>query len=104
MSATPVATAIPLPYDEIAEFCEKHHITRMWVFGSVLRDDFNDDSDVDVLVEFDPAHVPGLAYFGMAAELSEIVGRHVDFGTPGGLRPWLRDGIMQSSQVIYERA
>jgi uncharacterized protein len=100
---THIETAIPIPYGKIRAFCEKHHIVRMWLFGSVLRHDFHSDSDVDVLVEFDRAHVPGLAYFGMPDELSTILGRPVDFGTPDGLSPYIRKQVMQSAQVIYER-
>lgn len=51
MAVTPTATAIPIPYDSLAAFCEAHHIVRMWLYGSVLRDDFDDQSDVDVLVQ-----------------------------------------------------
>jgi predicted nucleotidyltransferase len=101
---TTVEAAISIPYEEIAAFCEKHHIVRMWLFGSILRESFSADSDVDVLVEFDPDHVPGLAYFGMPGELSEILGRPVDFGTPDGLSPYIQQQVMQSAQVIYERA
>jgi predicted nucleotidyltransferase len=100
----PVETAIPIPYDEIAAFCEKHHIVRMWLFGSVLSPDFDDDSDIDVLVEFDSDHVPGLAYFGMPDELSAILGRPVDFGTPDGLSQYIQQQVMNSAQVVYERA
>lgn len=100
----PVETAIPIPYDEIAAFCEKHHIVRMWLFGSVLSPDFDDDSDIDVLIEFDSDHVPGLAYFGMPDELSGILGRPVDFGTPDGLSPYIQQQVMNSAQVVYERA
>jgi len=100
----PIETAIPIPYDAIRAFCEKHHIVKMWLFGSVLRDDFRADSDVDVLVEFDPAHVPGMAYFGMPAELSEILERPVDFGTPDGLSPYIKERVMDAAQVVYERA
>jgi hypothetical protein len=71
----PVETAIPLPYDALRDFCERHHITRLWVFGSALRDDFRPDSDIDLLVEFDPAHRPGWAFFGaLPEELSAILG------------------------------
>lgn len=104
MTTHSIPTAVPLPYTEIAAFCEKHHIVRMWLFGSVLRDDFTPESDIDVLVEFDPEHVPGLAYFGMPAELAEIFGRPVDFGTPDGLSPYIQKRVMRSAQVVYERA
>jgi hypothetical protein len=104
MTIIPIETAVPIPYAEVATFCEKHHITRMWLFGSILGDAFRPDSDIDVLVEFDPEHVPGLAYFGMPAELSEIFGRPVDFHTPEGLSKYIKQRVMASARVIYERA
>ena len=72
-------------------------------FGSVLRNDFHDDSDIDVLVEFDPAHIPGWAIVSMRDELSEILGREVDFLTPNGLDPYFRKKVLTLAQVIYER-
>ena len=72
---------IALPQAEIAAFCRRHHIRRLALFGSALRDDFRPDSDVDVLVEFEPGKTPGFAFFGMQEELSEIVGRQVDLNT-----------------------
>lgn len=95
---------IPIPMDEIAEFCRRHHIRRLALFGSVLRDDFGPDSDVDVLVEFDPEHIPGLAFFGMQDELSEIFGRQVDLNTPGFLSPYFRDAVLASAEPLYDAA
>jgi predicted nucleotidyltransferase len=95
---------IPIPLDQIADFCRRHHITRLALFGSVLRDDFGPESDVDVLVEFDPDHIPGLAFFGMERELSEILGRRVDLNTPGFLSPYFRDDVMASADVLYDAA
>ncbi len=100
----PVQTAIPIPYAEIAAFCERHYITHLWLFGSVLREDFDAESDVDVLVKFDPDHIPGWEIVSMQDELASILGRHVDLGTPDGLRPWLQDKILGSARLIYERA
>ena len=91
-----------IPYDEIAAFCERHHIRKLSLFGSVLRDDFRDDSDIDVLVEFDPDHIPGWAIVTIADELSEILGRKVDLGTPGSLSKYIRGKVLESAQVIYE--
>src|SRR5947207_9417782 len=68
---------------KIADFCRKHHIRRLAFFGSVLRDDFGPDSDVDVLVEFEAGHVPGLGFFPLARVLSVLMGRKVDLYTPG---------------------
>lgn len=81
-----------------------HHIRRLSLFGSVLRDDFGPASDVDVLVEFEPGHVPGLAFFAMEEELSRIIGRKVDLNTPGFLSPYLRDRIEKESEVQYVTA
>lgn len=69
---------IPMPQAEIEAFCRKHHIRWLALFGSVLRDDFRDDSDVDVLVEFEPDHRVGWALFDMERELAAILGRDVD--------------------------
>jgi len=95
---------IPINRAKIAEFCRKHHIRRLAFFGSVLRDDFRPDSDVDVLVEFEPEHVPGLAFFAMEAELSEILGRRVDLNTPNFLSPYFRARVEAEAEAQYEQA
>ncbi len=100
---TPVQTAISIPYEDISAFCEKHYITRLWLFGSVLREDFRADSDVDVLVEFDPAHIPGWNIVSIQDELSSILGREVEFSMPDALSNHIKPHIMQSARVIYER-
>jgi hypothetical protein len=92
---------IRFPKERIAEFCRKHHIKRLAIFGSVLRSDFRDDSDIDVLVEFDPDHIPGLAFFAMADELSEILGRKVDLNTPQCLSKYFRDRVLTEAVVQY---
>ena len=91
--------------DSIAEFCRRWHIKEMALFGSVLRDDFGRDSDIDVLVEFEPDGVPGLKFVSMASELSTLLGRPVDVLTrpaiersPNYLR---RKEILESAMVIY---
>jgi predicted nucleotidyltransferase len=94
-------TGIPVDQSRIAEFCRKHHIRRLSLFGSVLREDFYPDSDVDVLVEFEPGHVPGLAFFAMEIELSDILGQKVDLNTPGFISPYFRDQVLQEAQVQY---
>lgn len=95
---------IALPLDTIAAFCQRHHIRRLALFGSVLRDDFTPDSDVDVLVEFEPGHTPGWEFVSMQDELSEILGRPVDLNTPGFLSRHFRQRVLDAAQVIYERA
>src|SRR3954471_10085790 len=97
-------TRIPIPAEALEEFCRRNHIRKLSLFGSVLREDFGPDSDVDVLVEFDPDHIPGLAFFGMQDELSEILGRQVDLNTPGFLSPYFRDDVVASAAVIYDAA
>ena len=94
-------TRIPMNQTRIAEFCRKHHIRRLSLFGSVLHEDFHPDSDVDVLVEFEPGHVPGLAFFAMERELSDILGRKVDLNTPGFIGPHFRDQVLEEAQVQY---
>lgn len=88
----------------ITQFCRKHHIRRLALFGSVLRPDFGPQSDVDVLVEFEDGHVPGLAFFQMELELSEVVGRKVDLNTPQFLSPEFRDQVLAEAQVQYDAA
>ena len=89
--------------EEIADFCRRHHISRLSFFGSVLRDDFRPTSDVDVLVEFEPDHVPGL--FGLARmerELSALLGnRKVDLRIPQDLSRYFRDEVMATAEVQY---
>jgi len=92
---------IALPRENVADFCRRHHILRLALFGSVLRPDFGPDSDVDVLVEFEPGHVPGLEFFAMEAELSEILGRRVDLNTPDFLSRHFRDDVLRAADVIY---
>ena len=88
--------------DQIAAFCRKHHMKRLSLFGSILRDDFRPDSDVDVLVEFEPGHTPGWAFFGMQDELTEIIGRQVDLNTAGWLSRYFRDEVVAGAMTIYE--
>lgn len=95
---------IHVPEDKVAEFCRRHYIRRLALFGSVLREDFGPGSDVDVLVEFEPGHVPGLAFFGMEAELSEILGHRVDLNTPQFLSRYFREEVLAEAEVQYGAA
>ncbi|MFB3922578.1 MAG: nucleotidyltransferase family protein [Terriglobia bacterium] len=92
---------IDIPAETIREFCCRHHIRRLAFFGSVLRQDFRGDSDVDVLVEFDPGYVPGLAFFAMQDELSRILGRQVDLNTPQFLSPHFREEALAEAEELY---
>jgi predicted nucleotidyltransferase len=96
-----MSVRIAIDREKIAEFCRRHHIRRLSLFGSVLRDDFGPDSDVDVLVEFETGHVPGLAFFGMEAELSQILGRKVDLSTLQFLSRYFRDEVLNEAQEQY---
>jgi len=90
------------PKDKIADFCRRHHIRKLSLYGSVLRDDFRPDSDVDVLVEFEPGHVVGLRIIDMEEELSQLFGGHkVDMVNAKYLNPRLRPRILQSAEVQY---
>jgi predicted nucleotidyltransferase len=94
-------TQVSIDQEKIIEFGRKNHIRKLALFGSVLRSDFRPDSDVDVLVEFEPAHVPGLGFFAMEAELSELLGRKVDLNTPNFLSRYSRDQVMAEAEVQY---
>ena len=86
----------------IADFCRKHHITKLAFFGSVIRDDFRPDSDVDVLVEFEKGHVPGLlTLMDMQEEFSILAGRQADFRTPNDLGRYIRDRVIANAEVQY---
>jgi predicted nucleotidyltransferase len=98
-------TRIKLPKDQIAEFCRRHRIRRLSVFGSALRDDYGPDSDVDVLVEFEPDACVGLITLaGMELELAEIIGQKVDLNTPGFLSKYYRDQVLREAVVQYDAA
>lgn len=95
---------ILIPYDKIAEFCKKNHIKKLSLFGSVLRDDFTPSSDVDVLVEFEEGTRLGFVFFGMQDELSEILGRKVDFNTKGFLSRYFVDEVLAEAVPLYDKA
>lgn len=97
----PRSLRAPLPYDKLADLCRRYHIRKLSLFGSVLRDDFGPNSDVDVLVEFEPGFVPGLRFFSIERELSEILGRKADLNTPGFLSPYFRDRVLAETEVAY---
>ncbi len=97
-------TGLAIDRDAIADFCRRHHMRRLALFGSAVRDDFTPASDVDVLVEFEPGQTPGLDFFAMQDELSEMLGRDVDLNTPGFLGEHFRDEAMAEAEVIYEQA
>ena len=93
---------VSIPRDQIEAFCRRHYIQRLAFFGSVVRDDFQPESDVDVLVEFEPGHVPGLAFFRMQRELSDMLGRTVDLNTPEDLSRYYREEVLAEAEVVYD--
>jgi uncharacterized protein len=95
---------IDIPQQKIADFCRRHRIKKLALFGSDLRDDFREDSDIDVLVEFEPGTTVGLSFFTIERELSLLLDRKVDLNTPGFLGKYLRDQILEEAEVQYESA
>ena len=96
---------ISIDRDAISAFCVRHHIARLALFGSVLRDDFRADSDVDVLVEFQPGHVPGFDFITIERELSQLFqGRRVDMVTPKFLNARIRHQVLTSAEPLYVAA
>ena len=96
---------IRIPKNQIAEYCKRNQVRRLSLFGSVLREDFGPDSDVDVLVEFEPGTRIGLIRLsGLEIELSNIIGRKVDLNTAGFLSKYYRDQILTEADVQYDAA
>lgn len=97
-----VIRGVEFPEQKIAEFCARHGVSRLSLFGSILRDDFRPDSDVDMLVEFLPGRTPGVIGFGgMILELSAIVGRTVDLRTPFDLSRHFLPLVMKEARLLH---
>jgi len=92
-----------IPQKELAEFCKKHHIKKLSLFGSVLRDDFRADSDIDLIVEFEAGHTPGFfTIYDMENELSGLfAGRKIDLRTSDDLSRYFRNEVLSRSEVCY---
>lgn len=97
-----IATHIHFDQERLGEICRRYRVRRLSLFGSVLRDDFTADSDLDVLVEFEPDTHLGLRFFELERELTEFVGRKVDLNTRGFLSPSFRDEVVSNSVVQYD--
>jgi uncharacterized protein len=93
--------ALTTSRETITDLCRRHHVRKLALFGSALRDDFRADSDIDVLVEFEPEYIPGFAFFATQDELSELLGRKVDLHTPKFLSPYFRDQVQMEAEVLY---
>lgn len=93
---------IEIPRSWIEKFCKVHHIIKLALFGSVLSDHFSETSDIDILVEFDPRHIPGLfSFVEMKEELSQHLGREVDLRTPEDISQLFRKDVLQQSYLVY---
>jgi len=93
---------IDISQEQISRFCQRHHIQKLSLFGSVLRDDFTPESDVDFLVKFEPEHIPGLIRLaGMEIELSNLIGRKADLRTAGDLSRYFREKVLAEAVVQY---
>src|SRR5215210_8543073 len=101
----PVSRHISIDRDAASAFCRRHHIILLALFGSVLRDDFGPDSDVDVLVEFQAGYVPGFNFVSIEREFSGLLhGRRVDMVTPKFLNPRIRDQVLSRAEPLYVAA
>ncbi|MDR4496402.1 MAG: nucleotidyltransferase domain-containing protein [Candidatus Scalindua sp.] len=88
--------------EKTTEFCQRNHIIKLAIFGSALRDEYTSESDIDILVEFEAEHIPGLMDIaGMEVELTEMVGRKVDLRTPGELSRFFRDDVLSKARIEY---
>ena len=95
---------IDIPVERITQFCRKNRIRRLALFGSVLREDFGPQSDIDVLIEFEPGTHVGLKFFALEIELTEIFGRKVDLNTPGFLSKYFREKVIAEAEALYDAA
>ena len=93
---------ISIPNQVLEQFSKKHHIQKLALFGSVLRDDFRPDSDIDILVEFEEGHTPGFKMAGLESELSALIGKKVDLRTPEELSHYFRDQVVREAEVRYD--
>ncbi len=92
----------PLSSYEIAAFCRRNHIRKLSLFGSILDDDFSPDSDIDVLVEFDPDHIPGFDFVRIERELSDLLNQKIDLNTPQSISRYFRDDVLKKAETVYD--
>jgi len=94
---------ITVPKEKLVRFCKTNHIRRLALFGSVIHGNLTPESDLDILVEFERGHVPGLDFFRMQDELSGLFHRRVDLNTPQFLSPHFRKRVLREAEVLYAR-
>ena len=97
-----IESRIKIPKSRLTEFCRKHHIIKLAFFGSVLKPEYSPESDIDILVEFEPGHIPGFAMVAMENELTQLLGRKVDLRTPKDLSHYFREQVVREAKVAYE--
>ncbi len=93
--------SIDIPQKRVADFCRRHHINRLALWEVGMPDNGRADTPINVLVEFDPDHIPGLAFFAMQRELAQIFGHDVDLSTPKLISPELRQRVMDEAEDVY---
>ncbi|MGI8968647.1 MAG: nucleotidyltransferase family protein [Chloroflexota bacterium] len=96
-----MAIQVTIDQERIAGFCRRHHVRRLALFGSVLREDFGPDSDVDVLVQFKDGYTPGWELFDLEDEVSIIIGQRVDLNTPGFLSRSFRQRVLDEALILH---
>ena len=99
-----MSSKVSVDQERLAEFCRQNGVRRLAVFGSALRDDFGPDSDVDVLIEFEPGRTPGLRFFWMQEELSRLFDRTVDLHTPASLSRYFRSQVLSEAEDQFVAA
>ena len=92
---------IQVPIEKISDLCHRYHIRKLSLFGSVLREDFRPDSDIDILVEFEPGQTPGFGFIDIQDELTQLFGQRVDLNTPNSLSRYIRDRVLAEAAVQY---
>ncbi len=95
---------LPVSNAVIEEFCRRHRIRRLALFGSAVHDEMTPTSDLDILVEFEPGHTPGLSFLAVQRELSTLLGRNVDLNTANDLSPYFREEVFAEAEELYATA
>lgn len=101
MSKTSTSAKVSIPKENLAELCQRFHIRKLALVGSVLREDFSSNSDIDMLVEFEAGYTPGFAFIDIQDHLSDLLGRTVDLNTPQDLSSYFRANVMDEAEVLY---
>jgi len=99
-----MALSAPVPTQALAEICQRYGVRRLLFFGSFARGEADEESDLDLLVEFFPGRTPGLGFVRLQKELALLFGRKVDLHTPGSLSPYLREAVLREARPLHEAA